>query len=140
MSKHLVTFLLKYLDEDEQAAKRVHQPYRLYVCDDGHIEEPMRVDDLYGERDGEYQQWSEGEDRLPNHHNSWLLMYDPARVLRSIPARRRIVEAYAETLRIQEGYSEIGSETATRETLHAVCLAYAADYADKPDYRDEWRP
>lgn len=91
----LIALIERGLDADEQAAKRVQQPYRLYACDDGHIEEPMLVDDPWGERNGEYQQWEPGEDRLPNHHNSWALIYDPSRVLADVESKRAIVAEYA---------------------------------------------
>jgi hypothetical protein len=147
----LVEFLRARLDEDEQAAKRVRQPYRLYVCDDGHVQEPMRVDDLYGERDGEYQQWSDGEDRLPNHRNTWWLMYDPARVLRQVESKRRIIDReqwhpygglecgghprpYMPHGDYGPGYCRRMDEE--NPTLRDLAMVYVGH----PDYEPEWCP
>lgn len=133
----LVEFLRARLDEDEQAAKHVRQPYRLYVDDGGRVSEPKRVDDLYGERDGEYEQWADGEDRLPNHIATWWLIYAPARVLREVEAKRLIIERY-------EQQAAKASENAMEEdrvwTLEPILLDLALPYADHPDYRGEWRP
>jgi hypothetical protein len=135
----LVTFLKEHLDEDEDAAKRVRQPYRLYACEDGHLSEPVRVDDLYGDRDGEYDQWEDGEDRLPNHHNSWALVYDPARVLREIQAKRQILDDYERALKNSRAHPGDAASAGALLALHGVVKTIAATYADHPAFREEWR-
>lgn len=79
MTADLVAFLRARLDEDEQAAKRVHQPYRLYACDDGHVEEPMLIDDPYGDRNGEYQQWGHGCEVATRTYNVGISSMPPVR-------------------------------------------------------------
>ncbi len=141
MTADLVAFLRARLDEDEQAAKRVHQPYRLYACDDGHVEEPMLIDDPYGDRNGEYQQWGDGEDRLPNHHNSWALIYDPARALAEVDAKRRILDSHYDYRGICTRCFDWQNKPVEREPFPCeVVRLLAAPHATHKDYREEWRP
>lgn len=147
----LTTFLMARLDEAEEAAKRVGQPYRLYACDDGCLEEPVRVSDLHGPRDGEYEQWSDGEDRLPNHHNSWALVYDPARALVDVEVKRRLLDEHRPAPRFAghpvtcaRCLTEISDSPGlpSLNQLHPcqTIRLLALPYADHADYRDEWRP
>jgi len=69
-----------------------------------------------------------------------VVRHDPARVLREIEAKRRIVDAYAEALRIQDGFRETTGEMMRRTAIEMACLAYAVAYADHPDHREEWKP
>jgi hypothetical protein len=156
----LAAFLKARLDEDEVAAKLVRQPYRLYVDDQGRISEPKRVEDLYGECDGEYEQWGDGEDRMPNHIATWSLIYDPARVLREVEAKRRILDEHAIVNR-QIGWLEDGEEDSAEIPVCRSCVPkhswygrradvpdgpcatarlLALPYADVDGYREEWRP
>ncbi|MGH3381869.1 MAG: DUF6221 family protein [Actinoallomurus sp.] len=132
----LVEFLRARLDEDEQAAKCVRQPYRLYVDDSGRISEPKRIDDLHGERDGEYEQWADGEDRMPNHIVSWWLIYDPARALREVEAKRRLLKQF----RLRGNSVRATVQPATGGVWDDLLRMLALPYADHPDYREEWRP
>jgi hypothetical protein len=151
----LVEFLRARLDEDEQAAKRVRQPYRLYVDSDGRISEPKRVDDLYGERDGEYELWADGEDRMPNHIASWSLIYDPARVLREVEVKRRIVELHQPDMKLPDDW--YGNDAKCKEcgqlwhwiresplpSISRGCRTIrrlAAPFSGEPGYKEEWKP
>lgn len=87
----IAEFLNAQYDEAERAARQVRQPYRLYVSSEGRISEPKRVDDLHGERDGEYEQQADGGDRMPNDIANWSLIYDPAVVLADIESKRKIL-------------------------------------------------
>lgn len=149
----LVTWLREQLDEDEEAAKRVRQPYRLYACDHGHVEEPVLNDET-----GEYQQWADGEDRLPNHHNTWSLVYDPARVLAEVAAKRAILELHDGEHDCRElktgvyphdwpsaapwGSAGEAWRHASSEHFEGPCPTLrllAQPYADRPGFREEWR-
>lgn len=137
----LVEFLRARLDEDEKAAKRVHQPYRLYACDDGHVEEPMRVDGLYDENEGEYQQWEPGEDRLPNHHNSWALIYDPARVLAEVEAKRQRIADYLKICELADPVRHPDQAyVLAKGAMERTFMLDALPYADHPEYDEAWRP
>jgi hypothetical protein len=113
----IVEFLNARLDEDEATTRR--QDQRWYVCDDGHVATPtaQRVD---------------GTDHLPNHHNTWAVMYDPERVRADIAAKRAIVYQYV-LLR------PFDWPKAFVETLELNLHAIASVYADHPDYNPEWR-
>jgi hypothetical protein len=119
--EELIAVITAGLDADEEAAKRLRQPYRLYACDDGHVEEPMLVDDPYGERNGEYQQWEPVEDRLPNHHNSWALIYDPSRVLADVAAKRDLLAAARDLL-----YEHERPDAMARLALESLARPYLA--------------
>lgn len=75
----LLAFIRACLDTEEQAARRLPDDYRAYVCDDGCIEQSE-------------EQWADGSDRLPNHHNSWLPMYDSRTRLADIEAKRLLID------------------------------------------------
>lgn len=125
----LVTWLRAQLDEDEQAARRLPEGHRLYVDDDGCVEQPR-------------EQWSDGTDRLPNHHNTWLLMYDRAERLAEVEAKRHILDEYATWA---EGHDEkqahrfIGS-TSGLAAMAMVIRLLAKPYAGREGWREEWRP
>jgi hypothetical protein len=63
--------------------------------------------------------------------------HDPARTLREVEAKRRIISEYeryvAERRRAMGGWD-------TYSEPSPVIAALAAVYADHPDYRQEWRP
>jgi hypothetical protein len=59
-----------------------------------------------------------------------IARHDPARVLREVAAKRAILAAYQEALRIQDGFKEVSSEEANREALEMVCRNLATVYSD----------
>lgn len=128
MTADLIPFVRARLDEEEQAVRCVQQPYRLYACEDGHIEEPIKVDDPWSDCNGEYEQSGDGGDHLPNRHQSWALIFDPARVLREIEAKQRILDE-----------CDWGGPDHA-DVYHAVIRRLALPYTDHPDYREGWRP
>ena len=109
----LTDFLLARIEDDEKTARR--PTGRVYADDDGCVATPE-------------DEWADGSDRLPNHHNTWALIHDPARVLAECEAKRRIVEREVNA----------ANRMTYRRLLTLVDLASV--YADHPDYRDEWRP
>jgi hypothetical protein len=69
----------------------------------------------------------------------FIAAHNPARVLREIDAKRRIVDLMAGMLAAVKGDSEVdhyGGLGAAEDTLELLALPYAAH----PDYREEWRP
>lgn len=135
----LVEFLRARYDDAEQAAKCVRQPYRLYVSSDGRIAEPMRIEDLHGARDGEYATWADGDDRMPNHITNWALIYDPARVLRDVEAKRRIVASFAALDAMPARHTDPGLHLQWN-VLRQVVEILASAHDHHPDYREDWRP
>jgi hypothetical protein len=110
-------FLIARVSEDEAAARRLPES-RWYVDDDGCLEQPI-------------DEGPDGEDILPNHHNSWHLALDPARVLAECESKRRIVEM------MRASYSENDVEY---WALHDALQLLALPYASHPDYDENWRP
>ncbi|MFJ3037743.1 DUF6221 family protein [Streptomyces tendae] len=95
------------------------------------------------------------EEALARH----IAEHDPARVLREIDAKRAMVDAYAEADAMSRATSEnygawVNSEPlphpeeaeGTAEVkdrlkgLHYALRLLALPYADRPGYRDDWRP
>lgn len=72
----------------------------------------------------------------------------PARILREIDAKRRMLDRYADLQRLHADPQDVERRgernRATREGyLHALEIVFrdlASVHADHPDYRKEWRP
>lgn len=132
MSQDLAQWLLEQIAEDERAAAAMRPGLQLYVCDgNGCLEEP----------DGE---WADGEPHLPNHHANWLgPVLSPARVLAECEAKRKIVMRCALLLEAFDDPDRgAWPDVNRRERYHARATleALALPFADRPGYRDEWRP
>lgn len=61
-------------------------------------------------------------------------------MLSDVEAKRRMVDEYAEALRILSGFRETGYEEGRRGALELACRALALPYADHADYREGWKP
>jgi hypothetical protein len=140
-------FITARLDEDEEALKLVQQPYRLYIDSDGVISEPLTVESPWDDRQGEYEQ-IDGEDRLPNRHTYWTLLYDPARVLRETAAKRRVLarhhpsDEYESPLCMACQWDvDCDSPRHDLDAEDAPCpdlLYLASIWSDHPDYDPKW--
>lgn len=129
MTADLVAFLRARLDEDERVAtsapgprwylreNRDHMPVSYYlVADDATISVDGWIDPA--------ARWH-------------MLSHDPARVLREVEAKRRIVEVcWADLLDRGGGATEGLVDRPTWDVLTAL----AAVYDQHPDYSEEWRP
>jgi hypothetical protein len=130
----LVEWLRAQLDEDERVAKAV-----------------ARQADLRPSRRGRTAQWSaylEGGDdgwaiESADGDHSFVVVvesvahhiarHDPARVLVEVEAKRRLLDWLVQVAAVADADSyPIDSDTALR--------LLATVYADRPGYRDEWRP
>lgn len=137
----LVEFLRARLDEDERAARK---------C--------LSVNQDRGEWTFHDMQVRDDRDHLIVKH-TWpnegdhITRHDPARVLREVEAKRRIVHAHAqphECLALSgsgERSAVDGKPWELWEPAHTddhgpcfVLRCLALPYADHPDYREEWRP
>ena len=113
----LVDFIRARLDEDQQAA-----------------EEAQKKTTTTRRRVG--GEWVEDTVQPPEWRRS---VWPPARVLREIDAKRRVVDLMEGMLAAARGDSEVdhyGGLGAAEDTLELLALPYA----DRPDYREEWRP
>jgi hypothetical protein len=104
----LVQWLRAQLDEDERIARE--------------------NSDGRGLADGfpDYRTYSDGDTAAADEY---IEHFGPARVLREIEAKRRIVDRYA-------WLREHGDTGGTAWVLPLLALPYA----DRPGYREEWRP
>jgi hypothetical protein len=129
-------FLLARIAEDEEAMGRI-AGRQWFACDDGHVQEPE-----FDDRD-----WDDpnAEARLPNHHNSWALVLDPARVLAECEAKRQIVQGYRDTSEMVEQLARAGRDEEAQAVrygrlgIESALSALALPYGDHPDYHEEWR-
>ena len=64
--------------------------------------------------------------------------HDPARVLRDIDAKRQMLDRYEELRAASKEDGLIGD--VTEEYQDFLLLLLALPYADRPGYREEWRP
>lgn len=121
----LIDFLKARIDEDEAAAALVTTP--IYACD-GHD----RQWDCIAQP---HEKWADGTDRLPNHHATWTPIYEPARVLADVAAKRAIVDDCGQVF--------AGDQPVAAQAVWVAGRALkrlAAVYADHPDYDERWRP
>jgi hypothetical protein len=128
----LVRWLGEQLDEDERIARALvddKRPGRAdpwEFCDDGSIRDTSR----HGSLRVKFTWAPEAEH---------IIRHDPARVLREIDAKRKLMERMATTLAVAEGDTEVDHYGALDDAETALCLL-ALPYADRPGYREEWRP
>lgn len=123
MTADLTTFLRARLDEDEQTARAAHRPN---WSTDG------RRGLHYGVEDG----WM--ADALTTADADHIARHDPARVLREVEAKRRVLRAHEKWCegRCEAKYPDGGFDAAHYWSIKSL----AAVYADHPDYRQEWTP
>lgn len=63
-----------------------------------------------------------------------------ARWLAEVDAKLRILDAYVEMLKVQQGFRETSGETAARLALEFVVRQHASVYAHHADYVEEYAP
>lgn len=83
-------------------------------------------------------EWVEDTVQPPEWRRS---VWGPARVLREIDAKRRVLDWYKQRAAVDSrGEDPDDYENVTGSTLETVVQMLALPYADRPGYRDEWRP
>lgn len=125
----LVTWLRACLDEDERAAKAATgrdwywsndapAPAKyMLAADDGQIVLPIAPSDVWPQKaDAEH-----------------IVRHDPARVLREVEAKRRILDMDD---RQPVLYPDDEAAVALQDVLKMLALVYAS----RDGYREEWRP
>ena len=119
--------------EDEQTARRSETQHWRYV----------RVDDVTPDHSIEFGErvcidvGVMEDDFMRPGEAQHAARHDPARVLREVEAKRRIIDLYEQQAAKQ---SENAMEEDRTWTLEPVILLLALPYADHEDYREEWRP
>jgi len=142
----LAAFLKARLAEDEAVARAVTVPHEWHT---GPGDDPEWTDEELVcmwppefhtpyEKDKHWRGLTVPGPALAAH----IARHDPARVLREVEAKRRIVDAYAEVVEFYQPDPAEWHEVADGHAaaLHDAVRALAAVYADHPDYRPEWAP
>jgi hypothetical protein len=138
----LVQWLRAQLDEDERIARDVQQP------DDF----PWEAWHMVGEAaDGTVRWGVRGAGVQPTHEDplnkarmEHIARHDPARVLRNIEAKRRILDEIVPQMNdmTDQIHAEFGvgpMDPSTYESLGLLRLL-ALPYADREGYQESWRP
>ncbi len=132
----LAQWLRAQLDADAERARTAAEEYGPdWYYDDGFVL-ARREDDMVATGSQDFLDRQQGE-----HVAEW----DPARVLREIKAKRKLLvryeqadSEYAADSRVYDYESEVGRER-TRVLGEAVPLA-ALSYSGRDGYREEWAP
>ncbi|MFF8485188.1 DUF6221 family protein [Streptomyces antibioticus] len=131
--RDLVQWLRAQLDDDERAARRAGDSFR-------QIGETGVIVAVEGDRAEECASanWA----GIAEH----IVAHDPARVLREIEAKRRIMECHepwvagnGDTICGRCGREHIDGRPGGHFPCQTLRLL-ALPYAHRPGYRDEWRP
>lgn len=69
-----------------------------------------------------------------------IVRHDPARVLRDVEAKRRILAAYVDDDRVRFGAFESCSDSCPATVLDEVLKLLALPYGQHPDYQSGWAP
>ena len=125
-----VSEFLKARWDEEATAANLANGRIWYVCDDGHIEEPVREELEHTFGFGDYERWEDGSYMLPNHHNSWHPLLDPDHVIADIAAKRAIL-ALGICVACDVEMQPCDHRDEALRLLASV-------YRDHPDYRSEW--
>lgn len=141
----LVEWVRAQLDEDERLARRAaelcgcHPPALSWSFRDG--DEPgdgriLVVDDPHPDLKRKIgRRWNSSYEGL--HMAEHIVRHDPARVLREIDAKRRILAEHA-----LNGWVCTTCDNGEVEQVFPcpTLRLLALPYADQPGYREEWRP
>ncbi|MDQ0758659.1 DUF6221 family protein [Streptomyces canus] len=133
----LVQFLRDQLDEEQRVAEAAPRgPWA--VTDAGSIVDAdggRVVSSVGGALDGRVSRWPEGP--VVAH----VLAHDPARVLREIDAKRKLLDEFEQADRYSRTtWGQSNADQSRARTLGKVLRLLALPYADRPGYREEWRP
>jgi hypothetical protein len=129
----LVTWLREQIDEDEQVARRADHADPAPWCTEGHERDARVLTYTGGVFHG-----SSGDMRLAVAEH--IARHDPARVLREVKAKRRILDGIASRLdEDEDDHRWEGADAETDGMASTVLRLLALPYADRPGYRDEWR-
>lgn len=138
----LTKWLGEQLDTDERIA-RAATPGPWQVDNDTYAESINAADGVQviagGRWGGEASVFESTEDAL--HIAEW----DPARALREIEVKRKLLALYVEHERMdRETFEAAGQHARSLVSLRAAYLDavrhHAAVYANRPGFRKEWRP
>ncbi|MEU3851750.1 DUF6221 family protein [Streptomyces sp. NPDC029554] len=141
----LVRWLGEQLDEDERIARAVRVPHDWHqgpgdddpewVGDEMVLMWPPEFHTPY-EQDKHWRGLTVEGSELAAH----IARHDPARVLRENDAKRAVVERYERAMENSRAHPDDLASAGALLALHGVVKLIALPYADRPGFRDEWRP
>ncbi|WP_329472709.1 DUF6221 family protein [Streptomyces sp. NBC_01723] len=126
----LVQWLREQLDEDERIAREA-PPGPWYIGGAVDPTKPCQVNTF-----PDLRLVADGLNWLVAEH---IAVHNPARVLREIDAKRQVIARYEQAHQLWEGGAGNGAD-AMRAGLLYCLQAHASVYADRPGYREAWRP
>ncbi|MGW3711363.1 DUF6221 family protein [Streptomyces albogriseolus] len=135
MSDALVRWLRAQLDEDERTARATAWSASTQTDNPWDAQPPRHEGEGWTvwAKVGRFLMFRDLEEADARH----IAEHDPARVLREIRAKRQIIEQHeryaAERRRMMGGWDPQSDDS-------PILAALAAVYADRPGYREEWRP
>ena len=132
----LVAFLRARLDEDSAAAKKAAPEGEAWELDN--VPEDSARIEIASPHEWEVVVYDEG--RPSRGQAEHILRWQPARVLREVEAKRRIVDEYNEVRRMDRPEPEPEYAVGRAVGLGEAVRLLALPYSDHPDYREEWRP
>lgn len=128
----LVTWLRAQLDVDERAAREATPgPWRVSAFSTSGLADVEGVTSAFGDY------CCSREDA--EHMARW----DPARVLAEVAAKRRVLDqhdAMVAAVQAAEGTLLAGAAKVRLGAYRFAAQCIALPYADRPGYREEWRP
>lgn len=141
MSDDLVAFLRARLSEDEEVARTAAGRYlaarEWLLIDSG------STPGLIGDGKGDVVRYGFGSGDIPIRDQTiHIVRHDPARVLREVEAKRRILDGIVTLIDRMDSAieSEWGSGFGSTGESDKLLTLLALPYADHPGYRQEWKP
>ncbi|CAL9502776.1 DUF6221 family protein [Streptomyces sp. enrichment culture] len=148
----LVEWLRTQLDEDERVAREAaHYEAGNWTTEDGY---PVSVADELPEQADTFERVVVFDEGSPSEEQArHIARHDPARVLREVDAKRRLLDLHQPTM--NPGRDSDDDDPATWLPVCSTCQVeiarpgdwpcehlrlLALPYADRPGYREEWRP
>jgi hypothetical protein len=69
-----------------------------------------------------------------------IIRHDPARVLAEVAAKRRILDEYERAFERRRAHPDDMASAGALLALHGAVKLLALPFADRPGFREEWRP
>ncbi|MGW9401456.1 DUF6221 family protein [Streptomyces sp. NPDC055642] len=135
----LVRWLSAQLDEDERTARATAWSASTQTDNPWNAQPPRHEGEGWTvwAKVGRFLMFRDLEEADARH----IAEHDPARVLREIDAKRRVLDWYKQRAAVDSrGEDPDDYENVTGSTLETVVQMLALPYADRPGYREEWRP
>ena len=144
MTADLIEFLRARLDEDEAGVRALKVPHDWHT---GPGDDPDWTNECMVlmwppefhtpyERDKHWRGETVADPETATH----IARHDPARVLREVEAKRRVLDAYVEVAEMDTPDPEPEFAYGRAVGLGEVIRLLALPYNDHPDYRQEWAP